>query len=137
MSLLEISAAVEARLAAQWDKCPVRGLNSPNRKTPAEGGPYLQIEYPVSVTDQISNGTPGRNTKRIEGAFVLVLAVERGTGFRPWLEWTKELATLFRGETFDGLRCFEPAEPSGAGSNGDGAWFEMSFAVPYEFDFFA
>lgn len=137
MSLLEISTAIEDRLAALWNKCPVRGLNAPNRSTSPAGEPYLQVEYPASLTRQISIGAPGANTYRTEGGFVLVLAVERGTGLKAWLAWTRELVGLFRSQTFDGLRCFEPAEPSIDGSNASGEWFELSVAVPYEFDFLA
>ncbi len=137
MSLLAISAAVEARLAAHWDQCPVRGLNDPDAETPDDGQPYLQVEYPATRTAQITFGAPGANTFRIEGGFVLVLKVQRGSGTKRWLVWMAELATVFRAVSFDGVRCFEPAEPFPDGSNRVGGWFELSVAVPYEFDFLA
>lgn len=137
MSLRAISSAVEARLAALWTKCPVEPFNSLKGDTDGTGAPYLTIQFPASTSEQISMGAPGANVWRTEGAFLLILNGPRGDGLDEALAWVDELAAIFRGQVFDGLRCFAPSQPVLDDRNDDGIWFSLSFGVPYEFDFFA
>ena len=137
MSLAAISAAVEARLAEHWRRCPIRGLNEASGNTPLDSKPYLEIQFPVSTSEQISTGTPGRNVWRTEGAIRFVLNIRRGKGVKEGAAWVDELAALFRGKVFDGVRTFAPSMPILDDRNDDGLWFALSFAVPFEFDLFA
>lgn len=137
MSLAAISAAVAARLTAQWSRCPVRGLNERDGDTPADNSPHLKVQYPVSRREQISMGAPGANVWRTEGAIRFVLNIRSGDGIDQGLAWIEELSGLFQGVVFGGVRTFAPSLPVIDDGNDDGLWFTLSFAVPFEFDDFA
>ncbi len=137
MALSVVCAAVEARLAAHWTRCPVRGLNARDAEPPADNSPFIEVQYPVSTSEQISTGAPGANVWRDEGAFRILLTVESGAGVKQALAWIDELAALFRGKVFDGVRTFAPSQPVLDDRNRAGGWFTLSFAVAYEHDFLA
>lgn len=134
MALSAVSAAVEARLAAHWDRCPVRGPNAADGDTPLEERPFIEVQYPVSNASQITFGTPGANVFRDEGAIRLVLNVVRGKGVGEGLLWIDQLAALFRGKTFDGVQTFAPSQPAIDDRNDNGRYFLLSFSVPYQHD---
>ncbi len=136
MSLLAVSTAVEARLAAHWTRCPVRTLNSTEGDTPADNSAFLVVQYPVGSAAQISTGAPGANVFRDEGAIRFVLNVETGEGTLRALTWIDELASLFRGKLFDGVRTDAPSPPVIDDRNDAGGWFSLSFSVPYQHDIF-
>ncbi|WP_342152320.1 phage tail terminator-like protein [Methylorubrum sp. SB2] len=141
MALSAVSAAVEGRLkawsGAQPGRPPVRGLNTQDAETPADNSAYLEVHYPVSTSEQISMGAPGANVWRDEGAFRVLLNVESGSGVVGALALVDEIAALFRGKNFDGVRCFAPSQPVIDDRNDAGGWFTLSFAVPYEHDIIA
>src|SRR5712691_1281738 len=95
-----VVTAVEARLAANFTHCPVIGLNL--QGTVDDGGPFLTVQYPVANGQQKSIGSPGANVYREDGAFRLVLNIQRGQGVNQGMAWADELAALFRGKKFGG-----------------------------------
>jgi len=137
MALSAVSAAIEARLADNWTRCPVRGLNALDAEPPADNSAFIEVQYPVATSDQISMGAPGANVWRDEGAFRILLTIESGSGVTQALAWVDELAALFRGKVFDGVRTFAPTQPVLDDRNDAGGWFTLSFAVPYEHDIIA
>ena len=134
MALSAVSAAVEARLAANWTRTPVRGLNESSGDTPTGSGPFLVVQYPVAQAEQITFGTPGSNVYRDSGAIRFVLNVRRGKGVIEPLTWIDELAALFRGKTFGGVRTYAPSQPVIDDRNEDGPYFALSFSVPFDHD---
>lgn len=135
MALSAVAAAFAARLQANWTRCPVRELGSLDGDTPDDAGTFIVMQFPVSNSEQISFGSPGSNVYRDEGAFRLVLVCERAPGFLPVaLQWIDELAALFRGKTFDGVRTYAPSQPVIDDRNEDGPYYRLSFSVPYEHD---
>ncbi|KQT13992.1 hypothetical protein ASG40_19385 [Methylobacterium sp. Leaf399] len=134
MALSAVSAAVEARLAGGWDKCPIRTLNDLAGDTPLDDEPFIELQFPVSQSEQISTGSPGTNVYRDEGVIRFVLNEVRGQGMVRALAWVDELAALFRGKYFDGVRSYAPSQPVLDDRNDDGRYFRLSFAVPYEHD---
>lgn len=127
-----VDTAVKARLAAHWDKCGVVPDLNTNQKLPA--APFLTVVYPVVNADQMSIGAPGANIWRETGVFLLVLHVERGKGAAAWLGWTRELASLFRGKSFDGVQTFAPTSAPLDNDNESGNFYQLSVAVPYQYD---
>jgi len=125
--------AVAARLAANWNKVPLVGVNL-NESAPADGSPFIVVQYPIANEEQISVGSPGANIWREEGVFRLVIHAERGGGVAQGLQWADELRTLFRGKHFDGVETFAPSPPAIDDSNDIGNYFQLSVAVPYQFD---
>jgi hypothetical protein len=126
--------AVEARLAANWTRCPVKGLNL-DAETPADGSPFLVVQYPVANSEQASIGAPGANLWRESGAFRLVLSMKSGSGLADGLAWAGELAALFRGKQFGGISTYAPSPPANDDRNaGGGNYCNFSLSVPYEYD---
>ncbi len=125
--------AVEARLAAGWNACPVFGLNQ-QAEPPADGSPFLRVDYPLANSEQISIGAPGENVFREEGVFRVVIHQERGAGSATALIWSDQIAALFRGKTFDGVVTFAPEPSPLDDDNENGLYYTVAVAVPYQFD---
>jgi hypothetical protein len=68
---------VEEVLAAGFTAAPIFGENE-EREPPTDGSSYVIVQYPYCRSEQISVGAPGTNVWRDEGAFRVVLHVERG-----------------------------------------------------------
>lgn len=141
MPLQQVVAAVEARLADGWTHCPVRGFDDDNGEPPADASAFLVVQYPVSMSDQITIGAPGSNVFREEGAFRLVLAMPRTIEGRLLaLVWTDELARLFRGKQFGasadfmGVTTHAPTSPAIEDDTDNGNYLLLSIAVPYQAD---
>jgi hypothetical protein len=127
--------AVEARLAASWNRCPVFGLNlNSNAETPRDGSDYLVVQYPVANEEHVGLGGIGERIYREEGGFRLVLHVARGTGAGRGLTWMDELRALFRGVTFDGVACLTASSPPIGDGNGSGNYFVLTAAITYYYD---
>jgi hypothetical protein len=127
-------AAVEARLESLWDRCPIVGVNLKNEAPP--GTPHLLVEYPVAEPPLLmTEGNPGANVWREEGAFRLVLHRPRDEGIMTGLQWAEDLAGLFLGKEFDGVQTFGPTSPAIDDRNTAGPFCRFSIAVPYQHDF--
>lgn len=133
MALKKVVDAVAARLSAQWDRCPVYGINDKG-ETPGDGSPFVQISFPVANGEQLTVGDPGNNVYRETGAFHLAVHAQRGAGVTAGLTMADELATLFRGKNFDGVQTFAPSSPAIDDRNEEGMYFTLSVAVPYQAD---
>lgn len=145
MALKAVIDAVEARLASRWSspeaiaarkaaglpECPVIGINLVG-DTPADGSPYIQVQYPVANVSQ--RGLSG-DFYREDGAFRLLLHMERGASLEPGYQMADDLARLFRLRRFDGVQTYTPSSPVIDDRNEDGNYYGLSLAVPYEFDF--
>jgi len=141
MAMQQVVAAVEARLAVGWTRCPVRGFADDNGDTPDDASAFLVVQYPVAMSDQITIGAPGNNIFREDGAFRLVLAVPRTVeGRMQALEWTDELSAMFRGKQFGasagfmGVTTFAPTSPAIDDDTDNGNYLLLSIAVPYQAD---
>ena len=135
MARSEVVDAVRDRLTANWTRTSVFDENSQG-STPADGSAYLDIQFPFSTNQRITFGAPGNNVYREEGAFRLLLNMQRGTGGDTGREWADELAALFLGKHFDGVETFAPDSASSDDANENGQYFTYAVAVPYRFDYF-
>ncbi|WP_132254735.1 phage tail terminator-like protein [Methylobacterium segetis] len=133
MPLKLVVDAVEARLASDWDRCPVFGINQQG-ETPKTGSPFVQVSYPVANGEQLTVGAPGANIYRETGTFRLVINSRRGRGVVEGLAWADELAALFRGKEFGGVQTFAPSSPVIDDRNEEGMYFVLSLSVPYQAD---
>lgn len=133
MPLKLVVDAVEGRLAANWKKCPVVGINLAGN-VPNGPEPFVQVSYPVANGEQLTVGAPGENVYRETGAFRLVVNARRGKGVAEGLAWADELAALFRGQEFGGIQTFAPSSPAIDDRNDEGKYFVLSIAVPYHAD---
>lgn len=122
--------AVEARIGATWSGIPVRGLNL-GSDTPDDASAFIVVEYPVASAEQMTLG----RVYREEGAFRIVINAERGQGTSQALTWADQLATLFRSQDFGGVKTWVPSPPTLDESNDRGSYFQISFSVPFTYDF--
>lgn len=134
MTQRSVMKAVADRLEAGWDSAPIIGANTRKAVTPPDGSPYVLVQYPYNSARQLTFGAPGANVWREEGGIRFVLNVRRGAGLDQGFQWAEEIARLFRGKEFDGVQTFAPTSPVIDDENDDGAYFVMSFVVPYQFD---
>ena len=112
---------------------PVFGPNE-RPLTPMNASEFIDFEFPVSTSEQITVGAPGANVYREEGVFRMLIAARRNTGTDQALTWADELAALYRGKDFGGVRTYAPNPPTMDDSNDNGGYFIVSVAVPYERD---
>lgn len=138
MASAAVTAAFLARLSANWTACPVVPINGA-ADAPKDGSAFMVVEFPVANEDQISLGSVGANTFREDGACRLVLCIPIGdaAGFPGWLAKVDALRAAFRGQFFDGITTWAASPPATNDASDRGAYFELSFAVPYQHDVFA
>jgi hypothetical protein len=134
MARSEVVDAVRSRITSNWTDAPLYDENSEG-STPADGSAFIQLQFPYSPSDRISFGNPGNNTYREEGAFRILIHVQRGTGGNQGREWADELAALFLGKHFDGVETFAPETASSDDGNESGNFYTYAVAVPYRFDY--
>jgi hypothetical protein len=124
--------AVTTRLQG-FSTVPVR---LPNTAFPPDNEPssFLDLQFPVAISEQMSIGAPGANVWRESGAFRFVLSIERTTGADTAGEVFEELRDMFRGVVFDGVVTGAPTSPITNDDSDEGAYFTMSMSVPYTYD---
>ncbi|MBA3998948.1 MAG: hypothetical protein CTY36_00115 [Methylocystis sp.] len=139
MASYAVIDAFTAMIGAAWPHTPIMGLNE-SGKAPSENSAFLTVTFPVAKEEQASVGAPGANIYREEGAAHVCLAIPIGLGINPpdspWAQRIDALRAALRGKTFaDGAGVTWEASPPFVNEQSDrGAYFEMSFAVPYRYD---
>lgn len=128
--------AVTARLKANWTLCPIVEDDTSGQGT-GDGSPYVTLEYPVAIENQITIGAPGNNVFRESGAFRIKLVCPTGAGLSQPTDWIDQLRAIFRGRQFSGVTCYAPSPGVIDNSNYVAGKFVISSAVPYYFDLFA
>lgn len=128
--------AVTARLKANWTLCAVVEDDTTGQGT-GDGSPYVTLEFPVAVENQITIGAPGNNVFRESGAFRIKLVSPTGTGLSQPTDWIDQLRVIFRGKQFSGVTTYAPSPGVVDNSNYLAGKFVISSAVPYYLDLFA
>ncbi|WP_062220489.1 phage tail terminator-like protein [Aureimonas sp. D3] len=134
MARFEVVLAVRTFLAANWTECPIVEENT-GFETPKNGSPFVMVQYPYSISERLTFGAPGANTHRETGGFLISVNVPRGEGVDRGRQWADRLADILRGKTFGHLRIQTPNSPPTDDRNETGNYFQLSFAVPYRFDY--
>lgn len=119
--------AIIARLKANWTLAPILDRNE-TTQTPAEGSPWVRIEFPVA------NNRPQALDReyREDGGFRVVVATEIGSGIHKSNDWCEQIAAIFRGQKFGGVQCWTPTIREGVD---DGSYFIATVVVPYWFSY--
>lgn len=132
-----VEAAVRARLTEGFTAADVyvEGLYD----TPKDQRAFVVLQFPFNENQHRTIGAPGGAWYWEDGGFRIVLNVKRkgGTlnGIPAGRLWADEIATLFRGAEFEGIRCLAPSSPISDDSNDEGGYFVLAFVVPYQFQF--
>ena len=128
--------AVTARLKANWTLCAIVDDDTTGQGT-GDGSPYVTLEFPVAIENQITIGAPGNNVFRESGAFRIKLISPTGSGLSQPTDWLDQLRALFRGKQFSGVTTYAPSPSAIDNSNYLAGKFVLSSAVPYYLDFLA
>ena len=128
--------AVTARLQANWTLCAIV-LDDTTGQGPGDGSPYVTLEFPVAIENQITIGSPGNNVFRETGAFRIKLVALTGQGLSQATDWIDQLRAIFRGKQFSGVTTYAPSPGAIDNSNYLGGKFVISSSVPYYVDLFA
>jgi hypothetical protein len=125
--------AVKARQAANWTTLPVYYANEATQP-PADLSGFVVVETPIGRSSTISLG-PSRGYRE-EGGFRFVIHVPLGSGAGDAFTYADALAALYRGKTLSaGLETLAPGPAVPLGD--DGAYYKVSFSVPYRYLFSA
>lgn len=130
-----VADAVEGYIGAAWTAAdgivlPVVGLNSQGQG-PADGSPFIEIEYPVRNETQRTLGDPGNNLFKEEGGFRVIVNEQRGGGTARSRAWIDELRALFRGKYIPPIQCFEASGPVTNDANDLGNFWQLSISIRY------
>ncbi|WP_416358226.1 phage tail terminator-like protein [Aureimonas phyllosphaerae] len=126
MADLSVVQAVERRIRASFTRCPILVENS-NEETPEDAGPWLLIDFPWSQSEWV---TADEFEER--GGFRVMLSVVAGVGTHEGRAWLEEIATLFRGQSFEGVQCMAPQSPVTSDRNDAAGYFRLEITVPYQ-----
>lgn len=135
MSSVTPAAAIEAKLRADYTDADIFTANELDQP-PQQGTPFVVLEFPGGTAEQITVGAPGNNVFRERGAFMTHVMVPAASGAAVARQMADDIAAIFRGQTFSGVRCqapFPPQEDTGP----DGNWFGVSFSTAFTWDRFA
>lgn len=137
MASASVMTALDAAIAAAWSHTPIMGPNEAGA-LPDDGTALLIVTYPVADETMLTVGAPGANVWREEGAVRVVLSVPVGMGLAldgvSWPERIDALRAALRGKVFGGVVTYEAPPPATNDQSDRGAYFDLSFAVPYQFD---
>jgi hypothetical protein len=124
-----VADAVQARLTANWTNTVV--VDYDTNAYPPDLDAFLVHQYPVV------NGAKPVIDRLFweEGGIRFVLNVRRGIGLVQGLEWSDELAALFREVTFDGVQCFETSGPIIDDTIEEGDWISYAVIVRYRYEY--
>lgn len=133
MAHLTVVQAVENRLAGAFSYCPIRVENEGDETVPTDGGPFLTVQFPYSRSEWETVEGPDGSDFLEEGGIRFVLAAPAGYGTHVYRGWMDEIATLFRGVSFDGVQTFAPTSPVTDDRSDKEGYFVLSLVVPYQF----
>jgi hypothetical protein len=127
MAKKAITDAVAARLAANWTTTSILKINE-DMGTPADGSPWIRLQFPVSNDIQTILG----RGYRASGAFRIVVATRVGEGLTDSMTYCEQIATIFRNQKFDGVQCLTPTIGEGID---DGSYFIATVIVPFRYEY--
>ncbi|TDR90295.1 phage tail terminator-like protein [Enterovirga rhinocerotis] len=117
------------------DPVLVVGPNETGDADPA-GGRFITVQFPVANEEMRSIGDPGNNLWVEEGVIRLVIGAERNAGLNQALAWADELASLFRGQSFDGVQCWAVTSPQMDDRNEESGYYRVPLAIGFEHTLF-
>jgi hypothetical protein len=109
-----------------------------NRTTPPAGGDFFAVEFIGSDEEIKTTGSPGNNTFRETGDFLIHYVVESNTGADLLFERLEIIRSYFRFTIIDNVTidAVNPPDTSPGASlaNANGNWFGGSILISYTYD---
>lgn len=137
MASANVAATVEAYLKANWTQTPIKDINLEG-EPPADGSPYLTVQYPTATETFVGMAEIGQRTFRESGSIRCVLSVPRRNGRMAALTLCDQLRALLRSKPLgNNVVCREASPPIENDANDVGVFYVLSFIVPYYFDLIA
>jgi hypothetical protein len=132
-----VMQTVEEYLHTNWPRHPatveLRVINDDNAETPESGGPFGQIQFPVSRDRRL---VIGERWYEQEGGIRVVISVPRGMGAHQLGTWLEEIKNLLRDRNLGGgLKTDTPSGPTFDDRNDEGAYFTASIVAPYRYTY--
>ena len=139
MARAEVSAAVKAYLGTAFNGIPVRYPNEASGEPPADNSNFIEVQFPVASNLHVGMAQVGNRTFRETGIIRLVLSTQRGVdgGEDAALAIMGQLEAAFLAKQFGGVTTRTPNAAVSDNSNDNGAWWVLSMAVPYFYDYIA
>jgi len=132
--------AFEARLTAylaanpsDWGEVTFDPANTA-MTAPLDGSAFIVLQFPASVEEPISIGSPGANTHRESGGARFVLMIPIGSGETVWRPRVDAMRAHFRSTTFGGVVTYGASPPAIDDSADEGSYWCMAWVVRYHFD---
>ena len=147
MASSEVIDAVVARLQTFLATNPVARpegsvwpLIKPDEESapPSDGGSFISLQFPAGSEDMITaGGSIGHRLVREVGVIRLIVSVPQGNGQSIGLAMINALRGQFRYAEFSVVRTFGASPAVNNNDNDNGAWWVLSSAITYWFDFTA
>lgn len=132
-----VMSAIGGLIAANWTHTPIIEPNMAGN-LPADGSAFLTVQYPVASEEMLTLGAPGANFWRESGGARVVLSIPSGKGVNqvgaPWMDRLDALRAALRGKNTNGVITWEPSPVTFDDRSDDGAYFELTFAIEFQFD---
>lgn len=132
MAAQVVKDAFAGRLVQGVTDLPMPATNT--SEAPKDGSAYMVLQFPVTNSEPITVGAPGENIYRDTGVARVVINVPSGSGLAQAGAWADQICNLFRGATFEGVRCYAPSAGPEDDRNDNGVYYQQSVVIPYEFD---
>ncbi|MEO3387323.1 hypothetical protein [Mesorhizobium sp. CAU 1741] len=133
MAHLTVVQAVEQRLAANFNSCPIMIENDGDETVPSDADGFISVQFPWSNSEWETIEGPEGCDFLEEGGIRFVLSAPSGRGTHVYRGWLDQIATLFRGVIFDGVQTFAPTSPTSDDRSDRDGYFNLSIVVPYQF----
>lgn len=135
MSSPQAFSPIEAYLKAEWTATPIAFEND-GFKPPKQPGAFVLVEIFGVMFDQETIGANEQveNLWREDGSLYLHVCVPRGTGSLQARTFSRQLADLFRGQDFAGIRFRQISIGSAEVGDEDGNYYRMTVTVDWERD---
>ena len=128
-----VETAVRSRLEAGFTACPIIAEGEP---TAPDGQPFAVVQFPFNQL--VRRSRPDRPTPMsgVKRAASESSCTSRAPAMPspPASSGVLEIASLFRGKAFGGVRTWAPSSPVSDDRSDAAGYIRLTFAVPYDFD---
>lgn len=125
-----VSASVRARLEANFTAAPLRWQNE-TAPLPDEPAAFVFVE-PCIVEGHgfvALGGGSGQNLQRTEGRIEAHVMVPVGWGVGDGLAWARQIAAVFRSQTFSDVHCWAAQAYPASEKTEDGSYARIATVI--------